>query len=258
MAETVIRVRGLTTRFGAQLIHDGLDLDVHRGEVLGIVGGSGSGKSVLLRAILGLLRPNEGRIEVLGRDLRRIGSAERHALQARQGVLFQHGALFSSLSVCQNVQAPLRERYGFPEPLLEQIAGLKLALVGLAPETGMKSPSELSGGMRKRVALARALALDPEILFLDEPTAGLDPIGAAEFDRLIRQLQQSLGLTVFMVTHDLDSLVAICDRVDALVDRRAVVGTLEELYNLDHPWLRAYFHGPRGRAAQPAAAAERV
>lgn len=258
VAESVIRVRGLVTRFGDQVVHDGLDLDVHRGEVLGVVGGSGSGKSVLLRAILGLLRPRQGRIEVLGRDLAGIGDAERHALQARQGVLFQQGALFSSLSVCQNIQAPLRERHALSQPLLDEIAGLKLALAGLSPDAGRKYPSELSGGMRKRAALARALALDPEILFLDEPTAGLDPIGAAEFDRLIRELQQSLGLTVFMVTHDLDTLVAICDRVAALVDRRAVVGTLDELYNLDHPWLRAYFHGPRGRAARQAGAAERV
>ncbi len=258
MPESVIRVRGLVTRFGDQLIHDGLNLDVHRGEVLAVVGGSGSGKSVLLRAIIGLLRPSEGRIEVLGRDLAEVGDAERHELRAHQGVLFQHGALFSSLTVCQNIQAPLRERYELSEPLLEQIAGLKLALAGLAPDAGRKYPAELSGGMRKRAALARALALDPEILFLDEPTAGLDPIGAAEFDRLIRELQQSLGLTVFMVTHDLDTLVAICDRIAALVDGRAVVGTLEELYNLDHPWLRAYFHGPRGRAARQARAAERV
>lgn len=258
MPESVIRVRGLVTRFRDQLVHDGLDLDLHRGEVLGVVGGSGSGKSVLLRAIIGLLRPREGQIEVFGRDLAEISDRDRQQLRARQGVLFQHGALFSSLSVCQNIQAPLRERYALSEPLLEQIAGLKLALVGLPPDAGGKYPAELSGGMRKRAALARALALDPEILFLDEPTAGLDPIGAADFDRLIRGLQRSLGLTVFLVTHDLDTLVAICDRVAALVDKRALVGTLRELYNLDHPWLRAYFHGPRGRAARQARAAERV
>ncbi|HEX5796348.1 MAG TPA: ATP-binding cassette domain-containing protein [Geminicoccaceae bacterium] len=245
----VILVDGLRTRFGAQLLHDDLELEVRRGEVFAIVGGSGAGKSVLLHEILGLVRPERGRIEVLGRELARLSDAERRALQARQGVLFQDGALFSSLTVGQNIQAPLRERLALPPTLLDELAGLKLALVGLARDACHKYPSELSGGMRKRAGLARALALEPEILFLDEPTAGLDPIAAAEFDRLIGGLQRSLGLTVVMVTHDLDSLMAIGDRVAALVDRRALVGTLEELRNLDHPWLRAYFHGPRGRAA---------
>jgi phospholipid/cholesterol/gamma-HCH transport system ATP-binding protein len=245
----VIRVEGLRTRFGAQVLHDDLGLEVRRGEVFAIVGGSGAGKSVLLHEILGLTRPERGRIEVLGRDLARLGDAERRALQARQGVLFQDGALFSSLTVGQNIQAPLRERLALPPALLDQLAGLKLALVGLARDVCHKYPSELSGGMRKRAGLARALALDPEILFLDEPTAGLDPIAATEFDRLIGGLQRSLGLTVVMVTHDLDSLMAIGDRVAALVDGRALVGTLDELRNLDHPWLQAYFHGPRGRAA---------
>jgi phospholipid/cholesterol/gamma-HCH transport system ATP-binding protein len=244
-----IHVQGLRTRFGTQVIHAGLDLEVRRGEVLGIVGGSGTGKSVLLRTILGLQRPEQGRIEVLGQELERLSDAARRALQARQGVLFQDGALFSSLTVAQNIQTPLRERFQLPDRLLDQIAGLKLALVGLPVDACHKYPAELSGGMRKRAGLARALALDPEILFLDEPTAGLDPIGAGEFDRLIRSLQRSLGLTVVMVTHDLDSLLAICDRVAALVDKRAMLGTLDELYNRDHPWLRAYFHGPRGRAA---------
>ncbi len=248
-----ILVQGLCTRFGAQVIHDRLDLEVRRGEVFGVVGGSGTGKSVLLRVLLGLQRPERGRVEVLGQDLERQSDAARRALQARQGVLFQDGALFSSLTVGQNIQTPLRERLQLPDRLLDQIAGLKLALVGLPIDACHKYPAELSGGMRKRAGLARALALDPEILFLDEPTAGLDPIGAAEFDRLIRGLQRSLGLTVVMVTHDLDSLLAICDRVAALVDGRALVGTLDELGNLDHPWLRAYFRGPRGRAArQPA------
>jgi phospholipid/cholesterol/gamma-HCH transport system ATP-binding protein len=247
----VVQIRGLRTRFGPQVVHDGLDLEVHPGEVLGVVGGSGSGKSVLLRHVLGLLRPERGEIEVLGHNVWRLGERERYDLQERQGVLFQNGALFSSLTVAENIQAPWRERLRLPERLLQQLTALKLGLVGLPHDACHKYPAELSGGMRKRAGLARALALDPEILFLDEPTAGLDPIGAAAFDRLIGGLQRSLGLTVVMVTHDLDSLVAICDRVAALVDRRAVVGTLQELRKLDHPWLRAYFDGPRGRAALP-------
>jgi phospholipid/cholesterol/gamma-HCH transport system ATP-binding protein len=251
----VVRVRGLRTRFGTQVVHDGVDLEVQGGEVFGIVGGSGSGKSVLLRCILGLLRPERGEIEVLGQDIGRLGERERSDLQARQGVLFQDGALFSSLTVAENIQTPLRERLRLPDDLMQQLTKLKLDLVGLPHDACHKYPAELSGGMRKRAGLARALALDPEILFLDEPTAGLDPIGAAAFDRLIGGLQRSLGLSVVMVTHDLDSLAAICDRMAALVDKRAVVGTLEELRNLDHPWLRAYFGGPRGRGALAAAAA---
>jgi phospholipid/cholesterol/gamma-HCH transport system ATP-binding protein len=250
---TVVRVRGLHTRFGSQVILDGLDLEVQGGEVFGIVGGSGAGKSVLLRHILGLLRPEHGEIEVFGQDIGRLGERERYALQARQGVLFQDGALFSSLTVAENIQTPLRERLRLSEDLLQHLTRLKLDLVGLSHDACHKYPAELSGGMRKRAGLARALALDPEILFLDEPTAGLDPIGAAAFDRLIGGLQRSLGLTVVMVTHDLDSLMAVCDRVAALVDKRAVVGTLEELRNLEHPWLRAYFGGPRGRGALAAA-----
>jgi phospholipid/cholesterol/gamma-HCH transport system ATP-binding protein len=252
-AQSVIRVEELRTRFGQLVVHDGLDLEVRRGEVLGIVGGSGTGKSVLLRQLLGLLRPERGRVEVLGHDLARLSDGARRALQAGQGVLFQDGALFSSLTVAQNIQVPLRERLALSERLLDELAGLKLALVGLPLEACRLYPAELSGGMRKRAGLARALALDPQLLFLDEPTAGLDPIGAADFDRLIRRLQQSLGLTVVMVTHDLDSLEAVCDRVAALVDKRALVGTLEHLRNLHHPWLQAYFHGPRGRAAARAA-----
>jgi phospholipid/cholesterol/gamma-HCH transport system ATP-binding protein len=251
----VVRVRGLRTRFGAQVVHDGLDLEVRGGEVFGIVGGSGAGKSVLLRCILGLLRPERGEIEVLGQEIGRLSERERYDLQARQGVLFQDGALFSSLTVAENIQTPLRERLRLSQDLLQQLTKLKLDLVGLPHDACHKYPAELSGGMRKRAGLARALALDPEVLFLDEPTAGLDPIGAAAFDRLIGGLQRSLGLSVVMVTHDLDSLAAICDRVAALVDKRAVVGTLEELRNLDHPWLRAYFGGPRGRGALAAAAA---
>ncbi len=249
----VIRVEGLCTRFDQLVVHQDLDLEVARGEVLGVVGGSGTGKSMLLHQMLGLLRPDRGRVEVLGQDLARLGDGARRALQACQGVLFQDGALFSSLTVAQNIQMPLRERLGLSQRLLDELAGLKLALVGLPLDACGRYPAELSGGMRKRAGLARALALDPQLLFLDEPTAGLDPIGAAELDRLIRRLQRSLGLTVVMVTHDLDSLIAICDRVAALVDKRALVGTLDELRNLQHPWLQAYFDGPRGRAAAGAA-----
>jgi phospholipid/cholesterol/gamma-HCH transport system ATP-binding protein len=250
MAQSIaIRVRGLRTQFGAQVIHDDLDLDVRQGEILGVVGGSGTGKSVLLRQMLGLARPRAGSIEVLGEDLSTAGPAALEKLRARQGVLFQDGALFSSLTVAQNVQAPMRERMALPSKLLRELAALKVALVGLPANACDKYPAELSGGMRKRAGLARALALDPDILFLDEPTAGLDPIGAADFDRLVRGLRQSLGLTVVMVTHDLDSLAAICDRIAALVDKRAMVGTLAQLRASPAPWLQSYFGGPRGRAA---------
>ncbi|EWY41106.1 iron ABC transporter ATP-binding protein [Skermanella stibiiresistens SB22] len=248
-SEPVIRVRGLVTRFGVQTIHDGLDLDVRRGEVLGVVGGSGTGKSVLLKAIIGLVRPAAGTIQVLGDDTATLDDAARIRLQARWGVLFQDGALFSSMTVSENIQVPLKEHTSLDPFTIAEVARIKIAMTGLPPSAGSKYPSELSGGMRKRAGLARALALDPEILFLDEPTAGLDPIGAAAFDALIRNLQRSLGLTVFMVTHDLDSLRAICDRIAVLIDKRIVVDTLEKLRLLDHPWIREYFHGPRGRAA---------
>jgi phospholipid/cholesterol/gamma-HCH transport system ATP-binding protein len=247
----VIRVRGLLTRFGQQTVHEGLDLDVRRGEVLGVVGGSGTGKSVLLRSIIGLRRPQGGSIEVLGRDVLQADEAVARALEQRWGVLFQDGALFSSLTVMQNIEVPLREHCPMPDPLMDEIAACKIALVGLPEPTADKFPSQLSGGMRKRAGLARALALDPEILFLDEPTAGLDPIAAADFDRLIADLKASLGLTVFLVTHDLDTLFAICDRVAVLVDKKIRIGTLAQHLSDEDPWMRAYFHGPRARAVQP-------
>lgn len=253
--DVIIRVRGVVNRFGPETVHDGLDLDVFRGEVLGVVGGSGTGKSVLLRTVVGLNRPQAGRIEVFGHDLLAMGERERRAIEQRWGVLFQDGALFSSLTVAQNIEVPLKEYYEMPDSLMAEIAACKIGMVGLPEEAGDKYPAQLSGGMRKRAGLARALALDPEILFLDEPTAGLDPIAAAEFDHLIRDLQSSLGLTVFMVTHDLDSLFAICDRVAVLVDRKIRIGTLDQLLQDDHPWIRAYFHGPRGRVAREPAAA---
>src|SRR5438270_568407 len=250
--DIVIRVKGVVTRFGAVTIHEGINLEVRRGEVLGVVGGSGTGKSVLLRTIIGLTRPGSGGIEVFGHDMLRLSAAEQRQLEQRWGVLFQDGALFSSLTVAQNIEVPLREHYPMPEPLMDEIAACKIAMVGLPEDTAEKFPAQLSGGMRKRSGLARALALDPEILLLDEPTAGLDPISAADFDQLIRDLKASLGLTVFLVTHDLDTLFAICDRVAVLVDKTIRVGTLAQHLQDDHPWIHAYFHGPRGRAAQPA------
>jgi phospholipid/cholesterol/gamma-HCH transport system ATP-binding protein len=247
--EFIIRVRDLRTQFGATVIHDRLDLDVRRGEVMGVVGGSGSGKSVLLRTIVGLNPARRGKVELFGRDMAQLSAAERHDVQGRWGVLFQGGALFSSLTVAQNVMVPLREFTRLAPPLMEEIAALKIDLAGLPRDAAAKYPAELSGGMRKRAGLARALALDPEILFLDEPTAGLDPIGAAAFDELIRSLQRTLDLTVFLVTHDLDSLIAICDRVAVLVDKHVKVGTMETMLADTHPWVHEYFHGPRARAA---------
>lgn len=245
--EVVIRVRDLVVGFGDKLVMDGLNLDVYRGEVLGFVGGSGQGKSVLTRAILGLVTPRAGTIRVFGQDREALSPTARRALEQRWGVLFQNGALFSGLTVKQNIQMPMRETRNMSQRLMDELAMLKIDLVGLAADAADKFPSELSGGMVKRAALARALALDPELLFLDEPTSGLDPIGAADFDELIATLQKTLGLTVFMVTHDLDSIYSICDRVAALADRRVIAaGALESLLTSEHPWLKAYFHGVRG------------
>ncbi len=244
--ETAIRVRDLSIGFGPKIILEHLNLDVRRGEVLGFVGGSGSGKSLLTRAILRLIQPRTGRIEIFGRDLKDYSLRELRALEQRYGVLFQHGALFSGLTVKQNIQVPMREYLKISGQLMDQLAMLKLDMVGLARDAAEKYPSELSGGMIKRAALARALALDPDLLFLDEPTSGLDPIGAAEFDQLIATLQKTLGLTVFMVTHDLDSLYTICDRIAALADKKVVhVGTLEDMQAFPHPWVQSYFHGQR-------------
>ena len=253
-AAPVVRVRGLVNRFGEQVVHDGLDLDLMRGEILGVVGGSGTGKSVLLRSILGLRRPNEGEIEVLGVDARSDDEDDRRLIERSTGVLFQDGALFSSLTVGENVQVPLKEHYPeLADSLRYELALLKVKLAGLPADALDKLPSQLSGGMRKRAGVARALALDPPLLFLDEPTAGLDPIGAAAFDRLIRTLQEALGLTVFLITHDLDTLYAICDRVAVLADRKVIAcAPLAEVEQLDHPWVQEYFHGPRARAAQTA------
>ena len=253
--EPIIRVRGLVNQFGDQVVHDGLDLDVMPGEILGVVGGSGTGKSVLMRSIIGLQTPDSGSIDVLGENM--IGRDEDEAknIRRRWGILFQNGALFSSLTVGENVQVPLREHYPtLSDSLRYELALLKVKLAGLEAAALNKLPSQLSGGMRKRAGLARALALDPPLLFLDEPTAGLDPIGAAAFDKLTRTLQQALGLTVFLITHDLDTLYAICDRVAVIADKKVIaVATLPELERLDHPWVQEYFNGPRGRAARSGA-----
>ena len=249
--QPVIKVHDLVVGFGDQIVLDRLSLDVRGGEILGVVGGSGAGKSVLLRTIIGLLPKRQGSIEVLGVDLAKASEAERRALERRWGVLFQQGALFSSLTVRENVQFPMRENLELSQRLMDEMALAKLEMVGLAPEDLNKFPSELSGGMTKRVALARALALDPEIVFLDEPTSGLDPIGAGEFDTLIATLQRTLGLTVFMVTHDLDSLHTVCDRIAVLADGKIIAaGTMETMLASQHPWLKAYFHGKRARAVE--------
>jgi phospholipid/cholesterol/gamma-HCH transport system ATP-binding protein len=250
--EYAIRIRGLRNQFGDAIIHDNLDLDVRSGEILGVVGGSGTGKSVLMRSIVGLQTPTAGEIEVYGKTLDTITDAEESRdLRRRWGVMFQGGALFSTLSVAENIQVPLREYYPrLDQRLLDEIAAYKVQMVGLPPDAGPKYPAELSGGMVKRAGLARSLALDPALLFLDEPTAGLDPIGAAKFDELIRELADTMGLTVFLITHDLDSLYATCDRVAVLAEKHVIaVGTIPELLATEHPWIQDYFNGPRGRAA---------
>src|SRR5690349_19173150 len=247
--DVIIRARGVEVGFGERTILKGLDLDVYRGEILGFVGGSGQGKSVLTRAILGLVPKRAGTIEVLGQNLDELSAEERRQLERHWGVLFQQGALFSALTVKQNIQVPMREYLHLSDRLLDELAMLKIEMVGLNPDAADKLPSELSGGMIKRAALARALALDPEIVFLDEPTSGLDPIGAGEFDDLIATLQRTLGLTVFMVTHDLDSLYSVCDRIAALGEGKILAeGPIEVMLESDHPWLRSYFHGKRARA----------
>jgi phospholipid/cholesterol/gamma-HCH transport system ATP-binding protein len=249
--EPIIAVKALKNSFGEQVVHENLELAVRRREIIGVVGGSGTGKSVLMRSIIGLQTPDEGEIEVFGEPM--IGRDEEEAKHVRRrwGILFQGAALFSTLTVAENVQVPIREFYpGIEQDLLDEIAAYKISMCGLPADAGAKYPAELSGGMRKRAGIARALALDPELLFLDEPTAGLDPIGAAAFDQLICELRDALGLTVFLITHDLDTLYAICDRVAVLADRKVVaIGTIPELLALDHEWIQEYFRGPRGRAA---------
>jgi len=253
----VIEVRGLRSGFGDHIVHDGLSLTLQRGEVLGVVGGSGTGKSVLLNTIIGLKRPMAGTIKVFGQDTAHVSERRWTAIERRWGVLFQNGALFSNLTVQENVATPLLEHTDLPRKEVYELADLKIALVGLSPDAGALKPAELSGGMKKRAGLARALALDPELLFLDEPTSGLDPIGAAAFDELIRDLSESLDLTVFMITHDLDTLYAITDRVAVVADKKIVASApVRKLESSDHPWIREYFLGPRGRAAAAKAKTE--
>ena len=254
--EKIIEVHELRNQFGTQVVHENLDLDVYRGEILGVVGGSGSGKSVLLRSIIGLNRPAGGSVKLLGNEVTTMSDSRRSEIERRCGVLFQNGALFSSLTVAENVMVPLREHHDIDQKLMERLAALKIALAGLPADAGAKYPAQLSGGMVKRAALARSIALDPDILFLDEPTAGLDPIGAAAFDQLILTLRESLGLTVFLITHDLDTLYTICDRVAVIAQKRVLIAdTLDKVERFDEPWVHEYFQGPRGRAAEHAAQA---
>jgi phospholipid/cholesterol/gamma-HCH transport system ATP-binding protein len=247
MAEPLIEVRGLVNRFGAQVVHDGLDMTVEQGEVFGIVGGSGSGKSVLLRSILGLQRPRAGEVLMHGRDLTRLSVADLKDIKATYGVTFQQGALFTALTVLQNVQLPMLEHLHLSPHALDELALLKLRLVGLSDEAARKYPAQLSGGMVKRAALARALALDPRLLMLDEPTAGLDPISAAAFDELLMDLREQMGLTVIMITHDLDTIFRTCNRVGVIIDRKMTSDTLEGITRNPHPWIQAYFHGERAQ-----------
>lgn len=252
--DIAIRVRGLKTAYDEHVVHEHLDLDVRQGEVLGVIGPSGTGKSVLLRAIVGLKIPSAGTVEVFGQDVTHMFGEDHAALQRLWGIMFQDGALFSNLTVQENVMVPMREHMHLSTRLMRDLADQKIRMSGLETSAGLKYPSDLSGGMRKRAALARALALDPPLLFLDEPTAGLDPITAAAFDALVRELQQALGLTVFLVTHDVDTLRQTCDRIAVLGEKRVIaVDTMDALRNHDHPWIQEYFGGPRGRAAMAGA-----
>ena len=253
-AAPVIRVHGLVSRFGGQLVHDGLTFEVQPNEIMGVVGGSGTGKTVLLRTILGLRRPQAGSIELFGHDIQTLSAEERITLSRSYGVAFQSGALISSLSVAENIQLPLREAYSMSEDALDELVQLNLSLVGLAPDAAAKYPAQLSGGMVKRAAIARALSLEPKLLFLDEPTSGLDPISAADFDALLLYLHAELKLTVVMITHDLDSLFRTCNRVSVIVEGRMVTDTLPGILESNQPWIREYFHGPRARAAEEQAA----
>ncbi|MAP93559.1 MAG: ABC transporter ATP-binding protein [Ponticaulis sp.] len=249
MTEAIIDVKGLRTQFGDHVVHDNLDMTVYRGETIGVIGPSGCGKSVLLSEIVGLLEPAAGEIRVFGQDLDALSAGDRRQIEQRWAVMFQDGALFSNLTVRENVMAPMREHTDFSEQLMSELADLKIRMAGLTVASAPKHPSDLSGGMRKRAALARALALDPELLFLDEPTAGLDPITAGKFDDLLKELSRLLGLTVFLVTHDLDTLKATCDRIAVLGDKRVkFIGPLAEVAQVDDPWIQEYFGGPRGRA----------
>lgn len=246
----IIEAKGIVTRFGKNTVHNGVDLTLYENEILGLVGGSGSGKSVLLRTLLGLKRPDEGDVFIKGDNVTSLTEAEQLAIQTQWGVLYQSGALFSGLSVLDNVGLPLREHTNLDDATIDHLASLKLKLVGLKPQDSSKKPSELSGGMIKRAAIARAISMDPQILFLDEPTAGLDPIAAADFDELIMTLQRTMGLSILIITHDLDTLSTVCDRVAVLVDGKAVSGTFAELMESEHPWIKKYFHGTRMRAVQ--------
>jgi phospholipid/cholesterol/gamma-HCH transport system ATP-binding protein len=255
--QTVVSARDIVNRFGSQVVHDGVSFDVRHGEVFGIVGGSGGGKSVLLKTLLGLRRPDSGTVEIEGREITAMGDTELRVIKRRYGVTFQQGALFSSLTVAENVALPMHEAMSLAPDTVASLVELRLRMVGLPLDAAVKFPAQLSGGMVKRVALARALALDPKLLFLDEPTAGLDPIAAEAFDALVLYLRKALGLTVVMVTHDLDTLARTCDRVAVLVDGKVIVDTLEGIVANDHPWIRQYFHGARGRAAVPQQGADR-